>query len=108
MYRFDKTWFLSSNTQKKGRPSYTSQVFLKIYLYGYHNGLRSSCKLENECFRNIEIQWLYLTGLEKVNGEHSLIMLVYNIKCSINILGVPDLIAKPKNGTRPTRQKPCF
>ena len=32
--------------------------------------------------------------LEKVNGEHRLIMLVYNIKRSINILGVPDLIAK--------------
>jgi hypothetical protein len=26
-------------------------------------------------------------------------MLVYNIKRSINILGVPDLIAKLKNGT---------
>jgi hypothetical protein len=33
---------------------------------------------------------------KKVNGEHSLIMLVYNIKRSINILGVPDLIAKLK------------
>jgi hypothetical protein len=32
----------------------------------------------------------------RVNGEHSLIMLVYNIKRSINILGVPDLIAKLK------------
>jgi hypothetical protein len=31
--------------------------------------------------------------------EHSLIMLVYNIKRSINILGVSDLIAKLKNGT---------
>jgi hypothetical protein len=42
-----------------------------------------------------------LTG-RKVNGEHSLIMLVYNIKRSINILGVSDLIAKLKNGTHPT------
>ncbi|WP_244289554.1 transposase [Flavobacterium tiangeerense] len=46
----------------------------------------------------IKRQWDYnhtnLTGLEKVNGEHSLIMLVYNIKRSINILGVLDLIAK--------------
>jgi hypothetical protein len=30
--------------------------------------------------------------------EHSLIMLVYNIKRSIN-MGVSDLIAKLKNGT---------
>jgi hypothetical protein len=36
--------------------------------------------------------------------EHSLIMLVYNIKQSIDILGVSDLIAKLKNGT-PTKQK---
>jgi hypothetical protein len=36
--------------------------------------------------------------------EHSLIMLVYNIKRSINILGVSDLIAKLKNGTHPTKQ----
>jgi hypothetical protein len=35
-----------------------------------------------------------LTGLEKVNGEHSLIMLVYNIKRTMNILGIPDLIDK--------------
>ncbi|WP_255406216.1 transposase [Flavobacterium sp. LM4] len=31
---------------------------MKIYLYGYLNGLRSSRKLEKECFRNIEMQWL--------------------------------------------------
>jgi hypothetical protein len=31
-------------------------------------------------------------------------MLVYNIKRSINILGVSDLIAKLKNGTHPTKQ----
>ncbi|WP_428839227.1 transposase [Flavobacterium fryxellicola] len=35
-----------------------------------------------------------LTGLEKVNGEHSLIMLVYNIKRTMNILGIPDIIDK--------------
>jgi hypothetical protein len=33
-------------------------------------------------------------------------MLVYNIKRSINILGVSDLIAKLKNGTHPTTA--CF
>jgi hypothetical protein len=31
--------------------------------------------------------------------------MVYNIKRSINILGVSDLIAKLKNGTHPTKQK---
>ena len=35
----------------------------------------------------------------KVNEEHSLIMLVYNIKRTINILGMPDLLEKLKNWT---------
>jgi hypothetical protein len=49
-----------------------------------------------------------LIGLEKVNGEHSLIMLVYNIKRSINILGVPDLIAKLKTWNSPYKRKGLF
>jgi hypothetical protein len=36
-----------------------------------------------------------LTGFGKVNGAQA-IMLVYNIKRAINILTVPDLIAKIK------------
>jgi transposase len=50
--------FAIKTLKTEGRPSYKSQVFLKIYLYGYLNGLRSSRKLESECFRNIEMQWL--------------------------------------------------
>ena len=42
----------------EGRPSYRTEVFLKLYLYGYLNGIRSSRKLERECLRNIEVQWL--------------------------------------------------
>ena len=42
----------------EGRPSYKTELFLKLYLYGYLNGIRSSRKLEKECFRNIEVQWL--------------------------------------------------
>jgi len=41
----------------EGRPSYSTKIFLKIYLYGL-NGLRSSRKLEKKCVRNIELQWL--------------------------------------------------
>ena len=44
--------------KKEGRPSFDAKVFLKIYLYGYLNGIRSCRKLEKECFRNIEMQWL--------------------------------------------------
>ena len=53
-----KLEFSAKTLKKEGRPSYQSQVFLKIYLYGYLTGIRSSRKLEKECFRNIEMQWL--------------------------------------------------
>ena len=45
--------FAIQTLKKEGRPSYKSELFLKIYLYGYLNGIRSGRKLENECFRNI-------------------------------------------------------
>ncbi|STD12622.1 Transposase domain (DUF772) [Chryseobacterium carnipullorum] len=53
----------------EGRPSYSTKIFLKIYLYGYLNGLRSSRKLEKECTRNMELQWL-LYGL--IPNYHSI------------------------------------
>jgi transposase len=55
--------FESKILKKNGRPSFKTEVFLKLYLYGYLNGIRSSRKLERESFRNIELQWL-LEGLE--------------------------------------------
>jgi transposase len=42
----------------EGRPPYAPAVLLKLYLYGYLNKIRSSRKLEKECIRNIELQWL--------------------------------------------------
>jgi len=42
----------------QGRPAFESRVFVKLYFYGYMNGLRSSRILEKECGRNIEVQWL--------------------------------------------------
>ena len=42
----------------EGRPPYAPSILLKLYLYGYLNKIRSSRKLENECSRNIEVQWL--------------------------------------------------
>ena len=49
-----------SNTihKSEGRPPYAPAVLLKLYLYGYLNKIRSSRKLEKECSRNIELQWL--------------------------------------------------
>ncbi|MFN8277251.1 MAG: IS1182 family transposase [Chitinophagales bacterium] len=44
--------------KEEGRPPFHPKLFLKIYLYGYLNGIRSSRKLDRECFRNLELQWL--------------------------------------------------
>ncbi len=52
----------SSDKKKEGRSSFSDSLFLKLYLYAYLNGIRSSRKLEREAIRNIELQWL-LQGL---------------------------------------------
>ena len=44
--------------KSQGRSRYSSDVLLKIYLYGYLNGIRSSRKLEKACQINIELMWL--------------------------------------------------
>ena len=44
--------------KEEGRPPYEPGVLLKLYLYGYLNKIRRSRKLEKECVRNIELQWL--------------------------------------------------
>jgi len=41
-----------------GRKSYSPSMLLKIFFYGYFNGITSSRKLERECGRNIEMMWL--------------------------------------------------
>ncbi len=65
--------FTVASLKTEGRPPFHPTLFLKLYLYGY------------------------LNVLEKVNGEHSLICLVYNLKRSINILGIPELLEKLQN-----------
>ena len=73
---------------------------------------RTRQEINEHIFGTIKRQWGYnhtnLTGLEKVNGEHSLIMLVYNIKRTINILGIPDLMTKLKNWKSPYKTKLLF
>ena len=53
-----KLGFQKTVHHSEGRPPYAPQVLLKLYLYGYLNKVRSSRKLERECSRNIELQWL--------------------------------------------------
>jgi transposase len=58
--RFDvkELGFKYSETKETGRKPYSPRDMLKLYIYGYYNGIRSSRKLEQECGRNIELIWL--------------------------------------------------
>jgi len=50
-----------SHTQETtiaGQPAYDPAGLLKLYLYGYMQGIRSSRKLEKEVYRNLEVIWL--------------------------------------------------
>lgn len=50
--------FKYAQAKSTGRKPYNPKDLLKLYLYGYFNGRRSSRKLEKECKRNIEVMWL--------------------------------------------------
>ena len=60
-----------------GRPSYHPSVLLKLYIYGYLNGVQSNRRLEREARRNVEVMWLLsrlapdhktIADFRKVNG----------------------------------------
>jgi transposase len=72
--RFEKT-----TESEVGRPRYHQSVLLKLYLYGYFNGISSSRKLEVETRRNKELIWLLgslspdhwtISNYRKENGEN--------------------------------------
>lgn len=42
----------------EGRPSFHPSILMKLYLYGYHHGIRTSRKLEREARLNMEAMWL--------------------------------------------------
>lgn len=54
----DKDRFEREKGNETGRPAYHDSVHLKLYLYGYFNGISSSRKLEVETYRNKEVIWL--------------------------------------------------
>lgn len=49
--------------ESQGRPPYHPKVLLKLYMYGYRHGFRSSQKLHQACLVNVEVWWL-LKGLK--------------------------------------------
>jgi transposase len=50
--------FIHSETKDTGRKPYDPVDLFKLYVYSYFNGIRSSRKIERECYRNIEVMWL--------------------------------------------------
>jgi transposase len=44
--------------EEEGQPPYDPADLLKLYLYGYTNQVRSSRRLEQEAWRNLEVIWL--------------------------------------------------
>lgn len=61
--------FVRSAPAATGRPPYDVRDLVKLYLYGYLNGIRSSRKLERETTRNIELFFL----LNRLQPDHNTI-----------------------------------
>jgi len=57
-----KLGFRYADPTANGRAAYAPADMLKLYMYGYRHGIRSSRKLEAACKVNIEVMWL-LKGL---------------------------------------------
>ena len=94
-----------SNTihKSEGRPPFAPPLLLKLYLYGYLNKIRSSRKLQQECYRNIELRWLmqeltpnYHTIADfRKNNSHALKNL---FKLYVQFLGELNLLGKQTIG----------
>jgi transposase len=50
--------FRGKYTNDNCRPCFHPSLLLRLYIYGYLNGVRSSRRLESECRRNLEVMWL--------------------------------------------------
>lgn len=50
--------FRHAQLGRTGRPPYDPGHLLRLYVYGYLHGIRSSRKLEQETHRNVELMWL--------------------------------------------------
>lgn len=50
--------FIIYSADSPGQKPYKCSDLLKLHIYGYVNGIRSSRKLSKECSRNIELMWL--------------------------------------------------
>ena len=54
----DSFGFAHVTCKDEGRPAFHPSVLMKLYLYGYRYGIRTSRKLEREARLNLEAMWL--------------------------------------------------
>jgi len=54
----NKLGFTKAQAQRRGAPPYDPADLLKLYIWGYSHGSRSSRILERECHTNVECMWL--------------------------------------------------
>nr|WP_312577944.1 IS1182 family transposase [Sedimentibacter sp.] len=54
--------FTNAETKHTGRKPFDPKDMVKLYIYSYFNGIRSSRKIERECERNFELMWLINSG----------------------------------------------
>jgi transposase len=63
---------------------YYPKDLLKLLIYAYSYGHRSSRNIERACYHNLSFQWLM----------GSILSTCFNIARMITIMGIPELIAK--------------
>ncbi|MGC8511650.1 MAG: transposase, partial [Acidimicrobiales bacterium] len=50
--------FFASYTEAKGFPPYNPRMMLKLIIYGYSTGVRSSRAIEKACWEDVPFRWL--------------------------------------------------
>ena len=67
--KLNELGFARAEAAETGRPGFHPRDLLKLYIYGYMNGVCSSRKLERETLRNVELMWL----LRRLHPDHKTI-----------------------------------
>lgn len=103
----DKLGFKVQNNTE-GRPFYSSDIMLKIWLYGYFNKVRSSRELEKQAKENIGLLWLI--GMESPdhntiwrfwkNNKSSLRKLFKEAVLTANRLNLVGMVLNAIDGTK--------
>ena len=78
-----------------GRPAYDPRDLLKVLIYGYFYGARSSRRMERECKVNVEVMWL----IGKLTRDHNTLseFRKNNIKCMKPMFRESNLFCLNKN-----------